>query len=132
MLFSKVDDSSMRARLDPTHVQQGLRRCQSGSFSVRAAACGCTRLCHACTGHRDSSRRPAAATARVRRWREPEARPLGELSDSQPAELSDFNAALIHFETSFWACTGGGPDATLEGKQKDLREEVQTSISERI
>jgi hypothetical protein len=57
--------------------------------------CGSTPICGTrCTRRKIPSPRPAAAGARVRRWRRPEARPLAELSDSPPADVSDFGPAL--------------------------------------
>src|SRR5687767_13600301 len=44
--------------------------------------------------HPIPSRAPAAVGALVRRPRRTEARPLAELSDFQPAEVSDFGPAL--------------------------------------
>ena len=44
--------------------------------------------------HRIRTRLPRGAAALVRRARRPEARPLVDLSDFQPAKLSDFGPAL--------------------------------------
>jgi len=62
-----------------------------------------------CTPPTNPMRRPAVGAAPVRRSRRPEARPLVDLSDFHPAELSDFRPALTPFVVlGGGTCVNGG------------------------
>jgi DNA replication protein DnaC len=72
-----------------------VHHCHIVTIRGTATACDSTPICGTpCTRPKIPSRRPLAAGALVRRWRRTEARPLAELSDFHPAELSDFGPAL--------------------------------------
>ena len=81
-------------------IDRRVHHCHLVTIRGNATACVSTRSCgRRCT--RKTPSRPPADAAPVRRWRRPEARPLADLSDFQPAEVSDFGPALTEITRSY-------------------------------
>src|SRR5215210_1949759 len=109
MPFFSADDAPLRARLDGSNkgfeewgdvlgdevmaaalIDRLVHHChivtiRGNSYRMRQH----TDLWHALHTTQDPEPTLVGDAARVRRWRRPEARPLADLSDFQPAELSD-------------------------------------------